>query len=629
MAHTHDHHHDHHQETFISKYIFSMDHKMIAKQYLITGMIMAIIAALLSLLFRLQLGWPENTFPWLETLLGDWGKGGRLDPNFYLALVTLHGTLMVFFVLTAGLSGTFSNLLIPLQIGARDMASPFLNMLSYWLFFCSSVIMLISLFVESGPAAAGWTIYPPLSALPQAVPGSGLGMTLWLISMTLFIASSLMGALNYITTILNMRTPGMKMTRMPLTIWSFLTTAILGTLSFPVLLAAAVLLIFDRSFGTSFYLSEIFIAGEVLNRNGGSPILFQHLFWFLGHPEVYIVLMPALGITSEVIATNARKPIFGYRAMIGSLLGISVLSFIVWGHHMFVTGMNPFLGNVFMILTLIIAVPSAVKTFNYLATLWKGNIRFTPAMLFAIGLVSLFISGGLTGIYLGNAALDINLHDTYFVVAHFHLVMGSASMFGMLAGVYHWYPRMYGRLLNEKLGYLHFWLTFAAVYMVFFPMHFMGLDGVPRRYYNFTGFEWMSEWTDLNKFISISAILGTAAQLIFIWNYFYSIKNGKKSPQNPWRSNTLEWTAPIEERMHGNWPGEIPHVHRWPYDYSLPGAAEDFIPQTVKDDDLPEELRHGKTKPAPEHAVNASETETVVDKVLFSRFLSFFSFRKA
>lgn len=629
MAHTHDHHHDHHQETFISKYIFSMDHKMIAKQYLITGMIMAIIAALLSLLFRLQLGWPENTFPWLETLLGDWGKGGRLDPNFYLALVTLHGTLMVFFVLTAGLSGTFSNLLIPLQIGARDMASPFLNMLSYWLFFCSSVIMLISLFVESGPAAAGWTIYPPLSALPQAVPGSGLGMTLWLISMTLFIASSLMGALNYITTILNMRTPGMKMTRMPLTIWSFLTTAILGTLSFPVLLAAAVLLIFDRSFGTSFYLSEIFIAGEVLNRNGGSPILFQHLFWFLGHPEVYIVLMPALGITSEVIATNARKPIFGYRAMIGSLLGISVLSFIVWGHHMFVTGMNPFLGNVFMILTLIIAVPSAVKTFNYLATLWKGNIRFTPAMLFAIGLVSLFISGGLTGIYLGNAALDINLHDTYFVVAHFHLVMGSASMFGMLAGVYHWYPRMYGRLLNEKLGYLHFWLTFAAVYMVFFPMHFMGLDGVPRRYYNFTGFEWMSEWTDLNKFISISAILGTAAQLIFIWNYFYSIKNGKKSPQNPWRSNTLEWTAPIEERMHGNWPGEIPHVHRWPYDYSLPGAAEDFIPQTVKDDDLPEELRHVKTKPAPEHAVNASETETVVDKVLFSRFLSFFSFRKA
>lgn len=629
MAHTHDHHHDHHQETFISKYIFSMDHKMIAKQYLITGMIMAIIAALLSLLFRLQLGWPENTFPWLETLLGDWGKGGRLDPNFYLALVTLHGTLMVFFVLTAGLSGTFSNLLIPLQIGARDMASPFLNMLSYWLFFCSSVIMLISLFVESGPAAAGWTIYPPLSALPQAVPGSGLGMTLWLISMTLFIASSLMGALNYITTILNMRTPGMKMTRMPLTIWSFLTTAILGTLSFPVLLAAAVLLIFDRSFGTSFYLSEIFIAGEVLNRNGGSPILFQHLFWFLGHPEVYIVLMPALGITSEVIATNARKPIFGYRAMVGSLLGISVLSFIVWGHHMFVTGMNPFLGNVFMILTLIIAVPSAVKTFNYLATLWKGNIRFTPAMLFAIGLVSLFISGGLTGIYLGNAALDINLHDTYFVVAHFHLVMGSASMFGMLAGVYHWYPRMYGRLLNEKLGYLHFWLTFAAVYMVFFPMHFMGLDGVPRRYYNFTGFEWMSEWTDLNKFISISAILGTAAQLIFIWNYFYSIKNGKKSPQNPWRSNTLEWTAPIEERIHGNWPGEIPHVHRWPYDYSLPGAAEDFIPQTVKDDDLTEELRHGKTKPAPEHAVNASETETVVDKVLFSRFLSFFSFRKA
>lgn len=625
MSHNHEHHHDHHQESFISKYIFSMDHKMIAKQYLITGMIMAVVAALLSLLFRLQLGWPEDTFPWLESLLGDWGKGGRLDPNFYLALVTMHGTLMVFFVLTAGLSGTFSNLLIPFQIGARDMASPFMNMLSYWLFFLSSVIMLVSLFVESGPAAAGWTIYPPLSALPQAVPGSGLGMTLWLISMTLFIASSLMGSLNYITTILNMRTEGMKMTRMPLTIWSFFTTSILGVLSFPVLLAAAVLLIFDRSFGTSFYLSDIFIAGEALNRQGGSPILFQHLFWFLGHPEVYIVLMPALGITSEVIATNARKPIFGYRAMVGSLLGISFLSFIVWGHHMFVTGMNPFLGNVFMILTLVIAVPSAVKTFNYLATLWKGNIRFTPAMLFAIGLVSLFISGGLTGIYLGNAALDINLHDTYFVVAHFHLVMGSASMFGMLAGVYHWYPKMFGKLMNEKLGYLHFWLTFAAVYLVFFPMHFMGLDGVPRRYYNFTGFEYMAEWMDLNRFISVSAILGSAAQLIFIWNFFYSIRRGKDAPQNPWNSNTLEWTTPVE-RIHGNWPGEIPHVHRWPYDYSVPGAPQDFIPQTVKDDDLPETLRAPKVAPAPEHATaEASTTETL----LFSRFLNLFGLKRA
>ena len=434
-----------------------------------------------------------------------------------------------------------------------------------------------------------------------------------------------MGSLNYITTILNMRTVGMKMTRMPLTIWSFLTTSILGVLSFPVLLAAAVLLIFDRSFGTSFYLSDIFIAGEALNRQGGSPILFQHLFWFLGHPEVYIVLMPALGITSEIIATNARKPIFGYRAMIGSLLGISFLSFIVWGHHMFVTGMNPFLGNVFMILTLVIAVPSAVKTFNYLATLWKGNIRFTPAMLFAIGLVSLFISGGLTGIYLGNAALDINLHDTYFVVAHFHLVMGSASMFGMLAGVYHWYPKMFGKLMNEKLGYLHFWLTFAAVYMVFFPMHFMGLDGVPRRYYNFTGFEYMAEWMDLNRFISVSAILGSAAQLIFIWNFFYSIRKGKDAPQNPWNSNTLEWTTPVE-RIHGNWPGEIPHVHRWPYDYSVPGAPQDFIPQTVKDDDLPETLRAPKVTPSPEHATpEVATTETL----LFSRFLNLFGLKRA
>ncbi len=626
-AHGHDHGHDHghHKETFITKYIFSQDHKMIGKQYLLTGMFMAVVAALLSLLFRLQLGWPEDTFPWLESILGDWAKGGRLDPSFYLALVTMHGTIMVFFVLTAGLSGTFSNLLIPLQIGARDMASPFLNMLSYWIFFLSTVIMLLSLFIESGPAAAGWTIYPPLSALPQAMPGSGLGMTLWLISMTLFIASSLMAALNYITTILNLRTPGMTMTRMPLTVWSFFTTAILGVLSFPVLLSAAVLLIFDRSFGTSFYLSEIFIAGETLNRTGGSPILFQHLFWFLGHPEVYIVLMPALGITSEVIATNARKPIFGYRAMVGSLLGISFLSFIVWGHHMFVTGMNPFLGNVFMILTLVIAVPSAVKTFNYLATLWKGNIRFTPGMLFAIGLVSLFISGGLTGIYLGNAALDINLHDTYFVVAHFHLVMGSASLFGMLAGVYHWYPRMFGRMMNEKLGYLHFWLTFAAVYMVFFPMHFMGIDGVPRRYYNFTGFEYMAEWMDLNRFISISAILGSAAQLIFIWNFFSSMRMGKKAPMNPWNSNTLEWTAPVEH-LHGNWPGEIPHVHRWPYDYSRPGAVEDFIPQTVKDDDLPEALRKPTVQPVPHHA---SKEAVASETMLFGRLLQALGLRKA
>ncbi len=581
-THHHDNHddHGHHHETFLTKYIFSQDHKMIAKQFLITGIIMAVIAMGLSILFRLQLAWPDQNFPILEQFLGKWAEGGRIKPDFYLALVTIHGTIMVFFVLTAGLSGTFSNLLIPLQLGARDMASPFLNMLSYWFFFSACVIMMGSFFIQTGPASAGWTIYPPLSAVPTAIPGSGLGMTMWLISMVLFVASSLMGGINYVTTVLNMRTKGMDLWKMPLTIWAFFLTAILGILSFPVLVAGVVLLIFDRSFGTSFYLSDIVMGTQILPNEGGSPILWQHLFWFLGHPEVYIVIMPALGISSEIISVNSRKPIFGYHAMIYSLIGITTLSFIVWGHHMFVTGMNPLLGGVFMITTLIIAVPSAVKTFNYLATLWRGNIRFTPAMLFAIGLVSFFISGGLTGIFLGNAALDINLHDTYFVVAHFHLVMGSAAIFGMLAGVYHWFPKMFGKMMNAKLGYLHFWLTFICAYLVFFPLHFLGLDGVPRRYYAFTEFEFMNKWLTVNVFVTWAAIIAALAQVAFLFNFFYSIFRGKKAPQNPWEANTLEWTTPVEH-LHGNWPGEIPTVYRWPYDYSKPGAEHDFIPQTV------------------------------------------------
>lgn len=572
--------HAHHKETFITKYVFSTDHKMIAKQFLITGMIMGIIGVGMSLLFRLQLAWPDKEWPILEALLGKWGTDGIMDPNIYLALVTIHGTIMVFFVLTAGLSGTFSNLLIPLQIGARDMASGFINMLSYWFFFASSVVMLISLFVENGPASAGWTVYPPLSALPQAVPGSGTGMTLWLVSMSLFIVSSLLGALNYIVTVLNLRTKGMSMTRLPLTIWAFFVTAILGVLSFPVLFSAALLLIFDRSFGTSFYLNDILVAGELLTNQGGSPILYQHLFWFLGHPEVYIILLPALGISSEVISTNARKPIFGYRAMVGSILAIAFLSFIVWGHHMFVTGMNPFLGSVFTFTTLLIAIPSAVKAFNYITTLWKGNLQFTPAMLFSIGLVSTFITGGLTGLILGDSALDINVHDTYFVVAHFHIVMGLSAIFGLFAGVYHWFPKLFGRRMNKNLGYIHFWVTFIAAYGVFFPMHFLGMAGLPRRYYTNTAFPMFDDLADINVLVSYFAIIGGIAQVIFIFNFFYSALRGKKSEQNPWRSNTLEWTTPVEH-IHGNWPGEIPEVHRWPYDYSKPGADEDFVPQTV------------------------------------------------
>ena len=596
--HHEDHGHHHHKETFITKYIFSQDHKMIAKQYLITGLIMGFIGIAMSLLFRMQIAWPGQSFPIFEALLGKWAPGGVMDADIYLALVTIHGTIMVFFVLTAGLSGTFSNLLIPLQIGARDMASGFLNMVSYWMFFLSSLIMVMSLFVEAGPAAAGWTVYPPLSVLPMAQSGSGMGMTLWLVSMAIFIASSLMGSLNYIVTVINLRTKGMSMTRLPLTIWAFFVTAIIGVISFPVLFSAALLLIMDRSFGTSFFLSDIFIQGEVLHYQGGSPVLYEHLFWFLGHPEVYIVLLPALGITSEVMSTNARKPIFGYRAMVTSIIAIAFLSTIVWGHHMFISGMNPFLGSVFTFTTLLIAIPSAVKAFNYITTLWKGNLQLNPAMLFSIGLVSTFITGGLTGIILGDSTLDINVHDTYFVVAHFHLVMGISALYGLFAGVYHWFPKMFGRMMNKNLGYVHFWVTAIGAYGVFFPMHFVGMAGVPRRYYQNTAFPMFDELTNVQVLITVFAIISAAAQLVFVYNFISSIFYGKKAEQNPWKSNTLEWTTPVAH-MHGNWPGAIPEVHRWPYDYSktdkdgayvIPG--QDFVPQTVPMGPDEEQLHH-------------------------------------
>ena len=506
---------------------------------------------------------------------------------------------MVFFVLTAGLSGTFSNLLIPLQIGARDMASGFMNMLSYWLFFISCCIMLSSLFIESGPASAGWTIYPPLSALPQAIGGSGMGMTLWLISMAIFIASSLLGSLNYIVTVLNLRTTGMSMMRLPLTIWAFFITAVIGVVSFPVLLSAALLLIMDRSFGTSFFLSDIYIEGEVLSHQGGSPVLFEHLFWFLGHPEVYIVILPAMGIVSEVLATNSRKPIFGYRAMVASILAIAFLSTIVWGHHMFVSGMNPFLGSVFTFTTLLIAIPSAVKAFNWITTLWKGNLQMNPAMLFSIGFVSTFITGGLTGIILGDSTLDINVHDTYFVIAHFHLVMGISAIYGLLAGVYHWFPKMFGRMMNKNLGYVHFWITAVGAYGVFFPMHFIGLAGLPRRYYTNTAFPYFDDLANVNVIITVFALITAGVQVVFLYNFFSSIFYGKKATQNPWNATTLEWTTPVEH-IHGNWPGVIPSVYRWSYDYSkmnldgtdyvIPG--QDFVPQNVPLQDHEEELNH-------------------------------------
>jgi cytochrome c oxidase subunit 1 len=574
-AHGHDHHHE---ESFLSKYVFSTDHKMIGKQFLITGIIWAIIGGLFSVLFRLQLGYPEMSFPVLEDLFGKWAAGGRISNEFYYALVTMHGTILVFFVLTAGLSGTFANILIPLQIGARDMASGFMNMLSYWFFFLASVVMFASLFIQTGPASGGWTIYPPLSALGQASEGSKLGMDFWLISMALFIVSSLLGGLNYISTILNLRTKGMSMTRMPLTMWAIFFTAVLGVLSFPVLLSGAVLLLFDRNLGTSFYLSEIVVKGEILPNEGGSAILFQHLFWFLGHPEVYIILLPAMGMVSEILSVNSRKPIFGYLAMVGSLFAICILAFLVWAHHMFVTGLNPFLGAFFVLLTLLIAVPSAIKVFNWLTTLWKGNIRFTPGMLFSIGFVSLFISGGLTGIFLGNSTLDIHLHDTYFVVAHFHIVMGVASFFGMFAGVYHWFPKMYGRYLNNTMAYIHFWVTLVGAYLIFWPMHYSGLAGMPRRYTDWSNWQSFNQFQDMNRFISTVAMIVFAVQILFVFNFFYSIFKGRKvTSTNPWGANTLEWTTPINPG-HGNWPGDIPEVHRWAYDYGKDGR--EFIPQT-------------------------------------------------
>jgi cytochrome c oxidase subunit 1 len=583
-----DHFHDHHegdryQSNFINTYVFSMDHKIIAKQFLITGMIWALIGAGMSLIFRLQLGFPEESMAWLKPLLGKWivinaeTGMGTLSQDFYYALVTMHGTILVFFVLTAGLSGTFSNLLIPLQVGARDMASPFLNMLSYWFFFMSGMIMLFSLFVSTGPFSGGWTAYPPLSALPQASSGSGAGMTLWLLSLVFFVVSVLLGGINYITTVLNLRTKGMTMWRMPLTIWAFFITAVIGLLSFPVLVSGFLLLMFDRGMGTSFYLSEIYVGGQALDHVGGSPVLYQHLFWFLGHPEVYIIILPAMGLVSEVLSVHARKPIFGYKAMVLSILAIAFLSFIVWAHHMFMSGVNPFISNFFVVFTLIIAVPSAVKVFNWITTVYASNFRFTAASMFALGFVSMFISGGLTGIFLGNSAIDIQQHDNYFVVAHFHIVMGVAAFFGMFAGIYNWFPKMYGRFMNETLGKIHFWGTMIGAYAIFWPMHYIGMAGVPRRYYRFDSFASFSHFDDLNKFITIAAIATFSFQVLFVVNFFYSIWKGKKmTNRNPWGASTLEWTTDIHPG-HGNWPGKIPAVHRWPYDYGKDG--KEFITQ--------------------------------------------------
>ena len=589
MSTTVEHTHDHPQLGFVRKYIFSTDHKIIGIQYIVTAMFMAVVGGLLSMLMRLQLAWPtpsvrpailEPIWSMLSSILPDGIQSGVMLPEFYLSLVTMHGTIMVFFLFTAVLTGGFGNFLIPLQIGARDMAFPFLNALSYWIFLLSCIVILAALFVTGGAPLGGWTAYAPLSALPEGGPGQAEGMTLWILAIALFSVSGLMGGLNYVTTLLTMRTKGMSMMRLPLTQWSLLITATLGVLAFPVLLAAGILLMFDRMGGTSFFVPGGLIMGQqVLEHTGGHPLLWQHLFWFFGHPEVYIVVLPAMGIASDILSTFCRKPIFGYRMMVYSMSAIAFLSFIVWGHHMFLSGMSPVMGSLFTLTTLLIAIPSAVKTFNWLGTMWGARIRFTSPMLFSLAFVSMFVSGGLSGIFLGTSASDIAMHDTYFVVGHFHLGMAVAPLFAGFAGLYFWFPKMFGRMMNETLAKVHFWLSFVGAYVVFHSMHSLGVMGHLRRIYDPSQYEFLQPVVGMNIVVTIAAFILGAAQLIFLFNFFTSVWWGKKASINPWNATTLEWELPSPPG-HGNFGPELPTVQRWPFDYSVPGAEKDYIMQT-------------------------------------------------
>ncbi|HVN86636.1 MAG TPA: cbb3-type cytochrome c oxidase subunit I [Candidatus Binatia bacterium] len=560
--------HAHHEEvSFIRHYVFSTDHKMIGRQFLFLGLFMMIIGGLLALMVRWELAWPEEVVPFTQWIPEPYMSEGHMNPAFYNSLFTMHATIMVFFVVMPILVGCFGNFLIPLMIGARDMAFPVLNMLSFWVGAAAGVIMLAGFFVPGGHAAAGWTSYAPLSSVP-VYSGVEWGQNLWCISILVLGVSSLMGSINYITTIINMRAPGMTLFRLPLTIWALFIVAILLLLALPVLSAALGLLLLDRMAGTTFFLPS----------GGGEPLLWQHLFWFFGHPEVYILILPAMGIASDILSVFARKPIFGYRAMAYSMISIAALSWIVWGHHMFQSGMNPTLGSSFMISTMVIAVPSAIKTFNWLGTLWGGNIRFTVPMLNALAFVSMFVIGGLSGIYMAATPVDIFIHDTYFIVAHIHYVVFGGSIFGIFAAIYYWFPKMFGRMMNDTLGKIHFWPTLIAFNCTFFPMHILGVGGHMRRIYNPMQYDFLHPLQPINVFITISAICLGLAQIPFAINFFWSMFAGKKASENPWDANTLEWTAPSPP-PHGNF-GDLPTVYRGPYEYSSPEVKEDWLPQT-------------------------------------------------
>ncbi|HUD66469.1 MAG TPA: cbb3-type cytochrome c oxidase subunit I [Candidatus Sulfotelmatobacter sp.] len=561
--------HSHAPQGFVRKYIFSLDHKVIGIQYFFLALTAVFVGMLLSLLMRIHMIWPTAALPLV----------GEIKPETYLSLLTMHGTIMVFFVLTTAPQGGFGNYVLPIQIGAPDMAFPVLNMLSFWTTFVGFVLIIAAFFVTGGAPLHGWTGYPPLSAVQSAGPGEGLGADLWITSIAIFCIASLMGALNFITTTLDLRAKGMTMMRLPLTVWSWFITAILGLLAFGVLLSAGILLLLDRNMGTSFYVPLVVVNGQVLGHKGGSPLLWQHLFWFFGHPEVYIAILPGMGVASQVLSTFSRKPIFGYKAMVYAMLSIGFFGFMVWGHHMFMSGMSPYSAFAFSILTMAIGVPSAIKTFNWLGTMWKGKIRFHTPMLYAIGFVSLFVSGGLSGPFLAQPVLDIQLHDTYFVVGHFHLIMGVAAIFGIFAATYYWFPKMFGRMMNETWGRIHFFITLAGTYAIFMPMHYLGMAGQTRRYSQFTEVAYQAKLIPLQTFITVAAIITISAQFIFVINLFWSMFKGPKASDNPWEATTLEWTTATPP-PHDNFGGVTPVVHHGPYEYGVPGAAKDFVMQT-------------------------------------------------